>query len=120
MSLPDLSGVIDSFLTGTYTVTRQSASAYGSDGRLDAPTTSTLSVDACVQPVGGRDLQRLPEGLRTEELLAMYTATELKTQGSGQDPDLVTIDGASWEVQRVERWLELGNYWKCILLKVGH
>lgn len=116
----DLSSVIASFATGTYTVTRNSASAYGSDGRLDAPSTTTLSVEGCVQPLTGRELQRLPEGLRTRELRAFYTATELKTQGAGQDPDSIAIDGDTWQVERVERWAELGNYWKAVLIKVGH
>lgn len=114
----NLSGVIESFAS-TYTVTRQSASAYGDDGVLDAPTTSTVTIRACVQPVTGRELQRLPEGLRTRELLSVWTATQLFTQGAGQDPDLLDIDGDTWEVQTVERWDTLGAYWKVVVAKVG-
>jgi hypothetical protein len=106
--------------TGTYTVTRQSPSDYGDDGRLQDPTTSTFDVVASVQPVNGRELQRLPEGLRTSEVRKLYTATQLKTQGAAQDPDLIQIDGDSWEVQTVERWDILGGYWKVLVSKVGH
>lgn len=115
----DFSSVVLSFAS-SYTVIRRSPSAFGSDGRLDAPSTSTLSVRACVQPVTGRDLQRLPEGLRTQEILAVYSMTELYTQGTSQAPDLISIDGDSYEVQSVERWGNLGAYWKAIVLKVGH
>ncbi len=115
----DLSGAINAFTTGTYVVTRRSASAYGTDGRLVVASTSTVSITACVQPLSGRELERLPEGLRTRELKAIYTATELKTQGSGQDPDLVSIDGDSYEVQRCDRWAELGSYWRVVASKVG-
>lgn len=114
----DLSSVIASFATGTYVVTRRSPSAYGTDGRLDAPTTSTLNVTACVQPLTGRELQKLPEGMQTQELLSIWSPVELRTQGSGQDPDLVTIEGEAWEVQKVERWSTLGAYWRAILAKV--
>lgn len=116
----DLSAVIASFVTGTYTVTRSSVSAYGSDGRLDAPTTSTFTIDACAQPLSGRDLQRLPEGLRAQELLAVWSPVELKTQGPGQDPDSVEIGGESWQVQKVERWDTLGAYWYAVVAKTGH
>lgn len=114
----DLSSVITSFVTGTYTVTRYSPSAYGSDGRLDASTTATFTVDACVQPLTGRELERLPEGLQTSEVLALWSPVELKTQGAGQDPDSVLIDGDSYEVQKVERWNTLGAYWRVLLAKV--
>ncbi len=116
----DLSSVIGSFLTGQYVVTRQAPAKGYTAGRLDAPDTSTFTIDACVQPAGGRDLQRLPEGMRVMEIKAIFTATELKTAGSGQDPDLVTIDGEDYEVQKVERWAELGSYWKALALKVGN
>lgn len=114
----DLSDVIASFATGTYTVTRRSASAYGSDGRLDANSTSTFSVAACVQPVTGRELERLPEGLRNREVLAMWSPIELKTQGDSQDPDYVSIDGDTYEVHKLERWNTLGAYWRALLTKV--
>lgn len=115
----DLSSVIESFAS-TYTVTRSSASAYGADGRLDAGTTSTLTVRAVVQPVTGRDLKRLPEGLRTDDVRQVFTATELKTQGAGQDPDSIAIGGEDYEVQTVERWADLGGYWRAIVMRKGH
>jgi len=114
----DLTDVIASFVTGTYTVTRRSPSAYGTDGRLDAPTTSTFTVDACVQPVTGRELERMSEGLQTAEILTIWSPVELKTQASTQDPDRISIDGDTWEVQKVERWNTLGTYWRAYLGKV--
>ncbi len=114
----DLSSVLESFATGSYTVTRQSPSSYGADGRLVAATPSYFEIRASVQPVSGRDLQRLPEGLRTSEIIAVFTATELRTQGPSQDPDLIEIDGDTYEVQKVERWATLGAYYRALALKV--
>ena len=115
----DLSGVITSLATGTYTVTRCTAVAY-TDGRLGAPTTSTFTITGCVQPLGGRELQRLPEGLREAELLQIFTPTELRTAAPGLLADSVAINGGNWEVQSVERWQELGAYWRAVVSRKGH
>lgn len=113
----DLSGVIASFNTGTYAVTRSAAAAAYTAGRYGAPSTSTLQVPACVQPIDGRDLQKLSEGERVREPKTIYSAVELKnTPGAA---DVISIDGDSYEVIKVQRWAELGNYWKCIALKLG-
>lgn len=109
----DLSGVIESFLTGTYAVVRQVASTYDSYGRLLPATTSTLQVRACFQPASGRDLQRLPEGFRSSEVLAGWVTSTMQMQ------DVVTVDGEAYEVQHIERWGQLGNYTKVLALKVG-
>lgn len=117
----DLSGVLTSFKTGTYSVTRSSAAGTYTAGRLVAPATSVISVDACVQPIDGRDLQKLPEGERVREPKTIYSVDELKTRGSngGNAADVITIDGDLYEVIKVQRWAELGNYWKSIALKLG-
>lgn len=114
----DLSAVIDALQTGTYTVTRPAASSYTA-GVLDTPGTSTLTITACVQTATGRDLKRLPEGRRTDELKAVFTATQLHTQESGQGADLISIDGDMYEVQTVERWDTSGAYFKALALKAG-
>lgn len=115
----DLSGCLDSFNTGTYTVTRYGVASYGSDGRLDAPSSAPLSVPAVVIPLSGRELQRLPEGLRTSELLQVFSSVALKTQGPGQAPDSIAIDGDAYQVQHVEPWSTLGNYYRAIVAKSG-
>lgn len=113
----DLSGVISNF-GATITGTRRTTAGYGSDGRLDAPSTSSLSLVAVVEPAGGRDLQRLPEGMRTREVKAVWTATALKSADATYEPDLLTIEGASWEVQNVENWSTHGNYYRALVVKV--
>lgn len=111
----DLSSVIASFNTGTYTVTRPAASTF-TLGRLDTPSTTTVSIQASVQPLTGRELKKLPEGLRTEELRWVYTATELRSQPT----DSIAIDGAAWAVQQVESWGTLGAYFRALVMKTGN
>lgn len=115
--MDDMADVVDSFATDTYVVTRRSPSTY-TNGRLDAPVNTLLSIDASVQPAMGRDLQRLPEGNRTMEVRAIYTTAELFTQGPNQDPDIIAIEGYAYEVQTVEQFGMVGNYYKALALKI--
>lgn len=115
-----MSDVVNSMLTDAYTVSRRSPSAYV-DGRLQPSTDSILVIDASVQPlVGPADLQRLPEGMRTDEARVIFTTTELFTQGPGQDPDIISIEGFAYEVHTVEAWGNVGNYYRAIASKMGH
>lgn len=115
----DLSDVIALLATGTYTVTRRTDNGYDANGVVSAPTTSTLSALGCAQPLTGRELQRLPEGMRTRELLAFWTETELRGREAGL-PDSLVIDDSTYEVEKVERWANLGNYYRAVLTKVGN
>lgn len=105
--------------TGTYVVTR-AAEGSRTKGRFVAGSTSTLNVDAVVQPMSGMEMQELPEGMRTDETIRIYSATELYTDAGGtRDPDLFAYNGNSYEVKIVNRWSEAGGYWKVIAQKKG-
>lgn len=75
-------------------------------GRTQPPVTSTVSAKASVQPTSGRDLQRLPEGKNTQDLVSIWTLEELKLGdvGLGILPDLVLYNGSTYEVEHVEPW----------------
>ena len=114
-----MSDVVEDMFTDTYTVTRRSPSAYVA-GRLQPATTSALTISACVQPIAGIDLQRLPEGMRVDGALSLWTTTPLFTKGPLQDPDFVDVEGETFEVATVEPWGMVGNYYKAILQRMGH
>jgi len=103
-----LQGVIGAFATGTYSVTRTTAATLVA-GRIVAGMASSFSISASVQPVEGRDLLAMPEGLRSEETRVVYTTTELRTLTEGHGADVVTIDGDLWTVDKVERWQAFGE-----------
>lgn len=115
----NLTGPIAAFLTGTYSVTRKARATLDLNGDPVAGTVTTVSVRGCAQPSTGRDLMRLPEGLRTNEVLALWSLDELKTAGGSYEPDSVSIDGESYQVASVERWTT-GRYWKALVVKVGN
>lgn len=117
--MDDMSDVVEDMFTDTYTVTRRSPSAYVA-GRLQASTTSTFTISACVQPIAGIDLQRLPEGMRVEEGRSVWSAATLLTKGPAQDPDFIEIDGDTYEVVSSEAWQAAGNYCKAIVQRLGH
>lgn len=116
MSLFDLSDVVDSMATGTYTVTRRAAEFAGGDA---VPTSSeTLTIKALVVPLSGRELQRLPEGLRSRELKAVYTTTDLRRGADDALPDVVTVDGEDYEVQLVDDWQAPGGFLRAVVARI--
>lgn len=120
MSLADLSGTIARLSGGTtLTVTRRAPGTLNK-GRHTAGDATTHVISANVQPASGRDLLRLPEGLRTRETIAIWTAGDLRTvdESTSLPADVVAYDGASYEVQLVETWTVLGGYRKAIAAKV--
>lgn len=113
---------ISRFASGTYAVTRSAAGSFNATTGVYAPgSTSTIQVPASIQPLGGRELLRLPEEERTKERIVIFTAVELFTSSpaAGTVGDVVAYNGKNFEVQTVERWAELGAYWKVIAAKVG-
>jgi hypothetical protein len=118
MSVMDLSGAVLDFATGTYNVTRAGGPGTYVAGVFTPAATSTVSVIASVQPMTGRDLQRLPDGLRAMELLVVFSVDELKVAAPGVRPDVLAIDDATWQVETVERFNVLGNYYRSIVSKI--
>lgn len=95
-----LLNVIDRFRTpgtaanGEYTVTRTAAGSSAATGNYVAGSTSTFTIVASVQPHDGRSTVVLPEGVRTEDVRQLWTATELRVTDDQVDPDRITIPSA--------------------------
>lgn len=101
----DIASLIESFATGTYTVTRTTRAA-PVRGREQQGTETTFDITGSSSPATGNDLKKLPEGRRTNETRVVFTATELLLGGEGaaNEADTVSIDGQDWEVEHVETW----------------
>lgn len=89
--------------TGRYTVTRHGSGAWV-DGRwTHSGTPITLTIDGCVQPVDERQMQMLPEGVRQDVTLRLYTPSRLLTgdQSTEVPADRIAIDGETYVVVAV-------------------
>lgn len=72
-----------------------------------------------VQPAGGDDIERLPQGHRGRRALRVYTDLELRTAAEGDGghaADRVEIDGDEYEVSTSETWGH-GGYWRAIITR---
>ena len=73
------------------------------NGRWVEGVSEPLSFKANVQPVSYEELQRLPEGLRDKDMILLMTQFQLRTakQNAGTNPDYITWQGDSYQVQKV-------------------
>jgi hypothetical protein len=88
----------------TYAVTRSQLNP-PENGRPAAPSTSTLSIVANMQPANGETLKSLPEARHSEDLRVLFTSSVLKCEGDGFGADIVTIAGKRYEV------ISIGGPW---------
>jgi hypothetical protein len=63
----------------------------------------------------------LPEGQRTEQVVAVWTDTLLKTAHApnGQSADVIQYGEYNFEVMAVYNWSESGKIWKVLAVKQG-
>ena len=112
-----LSGVVSSFQTGTYTVTRNAAGSY-TEGVWSSGSSSTFTIAAVVQPALGKDLEIVPEGIHASDTRKVWTTTALRTADQNQEPDTITIGGEGYRVINVLPWEGLdGDHYECLVAK---
>lgn len=97
-------------------VTRYAAGTYVA-GKYVPGAASTVTALATVQPLGGNDIMRIPEGDRTRERRKLYSADLLYIErpATKNKADEVSIDGVAWQVESIETW---PNYWKVIVVRM--
>lgn len=91
------------------------------EGRAVSNKPATVTMSASVQPATPRDVQRLPENLREQETIAVFTTYDLRgasVEGRYQG-DRVKWEGRDYEVKSVQRWRAAGNYVKALCTRVG-
>jgi hypothetical protein len=120
MSLFDLSGTVLAFATGTYDVARADPGTYDVNGLVvDDPTVDTVAVPAMIVPlVGGKQLERLPEGLRSRDAIEVFTAVALQASAPEQRPDVITFNGRAYQVDVVDDWTAAGNFYHSLATRI--
>ena len=103
----DTSGLLASFMTGSYTVKRTAAGSFA-HGKAVVGTVTLFSINATVHPASGQDLLCLEEGRRSNETRVVFTPTQLSVNkvGDAYQADKVVIDGEDWECQHRETWVD--------------
>lgn len=123
--MSDLSGTIERLGDfQSYTVTRYKVRGM-TDGKLDAARVeTTLTIKAEIQPASYKDLLRLDEGLRTSEVIVIFTKTQLMVLGEDaqknetKPPDTIVYKNKTYQIERCEDWERQGNYWEALARKV--
>lgn len=116
-----LSSVLKSFAV-EFEVTRRGPLAREKGRVVDAGEATKFKAEGGIQPATPKDMQRLPEGQRTNATIAIWTDCLLLTGDSPNTrPDRVVpcsgvYKGVEFEIQSVEPW---PSYSKYLAIKVG-
>lgn len=104
-----------------HTRRRYPAATRDANGFLVRGTPVDTTIRAAVQPASGRQLERLPEGLRSAVTKVAYTFADLRTadQATAQQPDEMVVDGEVFQVERVVTYDDTWPVTEAYLQKVG-
>ncbi len=82
-----------------------------------APTSSTIA--ALVVPLSGRELDRLPEGVRQRARFAAFTTSTVRTasQEIGVKADELVFEGETWACEQEQGYRQVGGFARLILTK---
>lgn len=100
----DMGDAIDLLATGSYVVTRSAAATVDGNGRKTAGATTTFEAVGVMWPAPGRELERLPEGLRDREARMFVTTSKLRTLEAGEADLVDDGEGGTFEVQKNADW----------------
>lgn len=112
------SSLINSLDSRKYPLKRTSGGEYV-DGIWQSTGDENLEVKGSVQPLTGREIQRIPEGRRNTERKKIYTGDLLQPGESDtlKNADEITIDGDIFQVETVEPW---NGHYKAMLVWKGN
>lgn len=120
--IADFASMIEGFATPGVRLRRFSPQTLSSTtGRYDDPAYTDRTITACIQRPRGRELQRLPENQRTEEVIRVESSTLLRTADvtKGTPADRVLYNSEVYEVQVLTDYLQHANYCQALAVRVG-
>lgn len=89
---------------GLHTVTRRGSASYNATGDYVEGATTTLDVVGSIQPLSGREIEKLPEGFRAKASAVLFTADVLQSAASGNAGDRLPFGGDTFEVLGTINW----------------
>jgi len=96
------------------TIERAAGGSYVSGTWVGAYDASA-SISGVLEPVTGRDLKDMPEGIRSEASALFFVNI---TDGSIAENDRVTADAVPYRVLQVAPWSRYGGFHECVLGKI--
>lgn len=75
------------------------------------------TLSGSILPATDRQLERMPEGDRGSEVVAIYVQTLLTAGTSKLAPDEITFQGRTYRVRQVQDWMATAGY--CLGLAVS-
>jgi len=118
----DARRILPRFAVAPLTVRRKATGTFVKGRYVPSSTETVLTIAGCsLQPMGAKELELLPEGFRTKQVVKVYTPEELRTADAeaGHEADRVEYKGETFEVHSVEDWDDHGRFWKAICVKQG-
>lgn len=115
-----LAGTLARLGQDAITILRAAADTYAGGVRT-AGTRSPISTTGSIQPAKPSDIQRLPEGVRSRETVAVFAPVPLRQADdrAGTVADRVQrADGRIYEVADVDEWNATAGYCKAICSRV--
>ena len=99
----DLRSLVQHFrVAGGLTVTRRTPGATTSLGKFAIGTQEVVVDPIAIHPANSRQIERLPEALRSRGAVAVYTTEALREPADGQLPDRFDWRGRTYELAQAE------------------
>ena len=116
----NLTGLIGSLPTTTVLLTRRGTGTY-TKGVFSGGSTTTEQIRAIYWPAGPKEIDRLPDGIRTREAIGIASGKALlpADHATNQQADIITIGGASYEVQALDNYVSQAGICKAIATRVN-
>lgn len=90
-------------IPGGVSLSSRSAPTFVKGRKVSGSVTNTTLDPVVIQPANGRDLQFLPEGIRSNDVIRLYTTTELNLIG---EPDRITYRAKTYELIKLSAWAD--------------
>jgi hypothetical protein len=110
--------LVQKFLTGTYRVSRQGPGFYR-EGFYVPGASQDIEIQGSLQPLSGREIKLVEEGDRLKALFKFYSDAPVLVDDPRRlaGSDRVVIDGETYKVLSIERWLGSLSYFKSVLAR---
>lgn len=89
-------------------------------GRTQPPNKNIFKITASIQPMTSKDLKTLPEGMKNEGTIKIYTNVKLNTVETSdcKIPDEIFYNNIRYQISKSDDWYDLGKYYKYIASRI--